>query len=372
MPHTIKSPSLPQPQICPHATQNCGGCAWQGLSDTQQATQHMAKLAQLGLLTAAPIITLPPANRWRFMWQAHHVAKGDVQLGLFARGTHSIVPMQQCGVMHPVLETMLPVWRNLMATALNVGQAGQLQVSYLNLENFDVVLRTPKMFNVKTQQALIALAQQHGVNRLAWQKDELSEPEVFYSTHTLVKKFGDFEIDFPSAAFLQASAQSEQTLQQLVVQAVAQTKAKYVADLFAGLGTLSWGLLALPHIKKISTFELAGSSTDALIKAAKNPAVKSRLQVHARNLKQMPLLPTELNMFDCIVLDPPRRGAPEQMLHLAKSTVPHVVYVSCNPKSFAADAAVLQQAGYILTQLTPVDQFAFSGHLEVVGVFRRG
>jgi 23S rRNA (uracil1939-C5)-methyltransferase len=72
-----------------------------------------------------------------------------------------------------------------------------------------------------------------------------------------------------------------------------------------------------------------------------------------------------------VVLDPPRAGAREQVLQLAEATVPVIAYVSCNPGSFARDAKLLIEAGYVLESVKPVGQFRWSTHVELVGVFRR-
>jgi len=90
-----------------------------------------------------------------------------------------------------------------------------------------------------------------------------------------------------------------------------------------------------------------------------------------RNLFRRPLLPHELKIFDAVVFDPPRAGAKAQAAELAKSTVPIVVGVSCNPATFVRDASLLVAGGYELVSVTPIDQFIWSPHIEVVGVFKR-
>ena len=75
--------------------------------------------------------------------------------------------------------------------------------------------------------------------------------------------------------------------------------------------------------------------------------------------------------FDAAVIDPPRAGAPAQAEHLAASRVPVVAWVSCDPVTFARDARVLVDGGFRLERVTPVDQFRYSAHIELVGVFRR-
>ncbi len=78
-----------------------------------------------------------------------------------------------------------------------------------------------------------------------------------------------------------------------------------------------------------------------------------------------------MNGLDGLVLDPPRAGAAEQAGELASSAIPTLVYVSCNPASFARDARVLVDGGYRLDSVTPVDQFLWSPHVELAAIFRR-
>ena len=79
----------------------------------------------------------------------------------------------------------------------------------------------------------------------------------------------------------------------------------------------------------------------------------------------------ELEPFDAVVFDPPRAGAQAQAELLAKSKVTTVVADSCNPATFARDIRLLLDGGYTLQSVTPVDQFLYSPHIEVVGVLIR-
>jgi 23S rRNA (uracil1939-C5)-methyltransferase len=93
--------------------------------------------------------------------------------------------------------------------------------------------------------------------------------------------------------------------------------------------------------------------------------------VDVRDLFREPLMPRELQDFDAVVIDPPRAGAEAQANQLARSGVMTVISVSCDPASFARDAAILVKGGYRIERIVPVDQFAWTHHLEIVGVFRR-
>ena len=72
-----------------------------------------------------------------------------------------------------------------------------------------------------------------------------------------------------------------------------------------------------------------------------------------------------------MILDPPRAGAREQVARLAESTVARIAYVSCNPSSWARDAATLVAGGYRLREVRPVGQFRWSTHVELASLFVR-
>jgi len=109
----------------------------------------------------------------------------------------------------------------------------------------------------------------------------------------------------------------------------------------------------------------------ALDKAARNTRGLKPIEAVRRDLFREPLSVPELDRFDGLVFDPPRAGAEAQARDIAASKVPVVVAVSCEPKTFARDAKILLDGGYELARVTPVDQFAYSTHVELVGVFRR-
>ena len=103
---------------------------------------------------------------------------------------------------------------------------------------------------------------------------------------------------------------------------------------------------------------------------ASAPGLKG-VTVEARDLVRRPLLAHDLRHTDVAVFDPPRAGAAEQAAELAGSKVSRVIGVSCNPATFARDARTLIDAGFRLERILPVDQFLWSPHIELVGVFNR-
>jgi 23S rRNA (uracil1939-C5)-methyltransferase len=178
-------------------------------------------------------------------------------------------------------------------------------------------------------------------------------------------RLGDVSVPFPIGAFLQATSDGEAALTAAACEWLGDCAT--VADLFSGLGTFAFAL-AGPGTKVLAV----EAARDAHL-ACKSAAERAQLPVHAlhRDLFRNPLQADELNRFAAVLLDPPRAGAREQVDRIAESTVPRVVYISCNPSSWARDAATLVGAGYRLAQVRPVGQFRWSTHVELASLFVR-
>ncbi|MGA0912158.1 MAG: RsmD family RNA methyltransferase, partial [Candidatus Puniceispirillaceae bacterium] len=180
-------------------------------------------------------------------------------------------------------------------------------------------------------------------------------------------QFGQPPVPPPPGAFLQATCDGEAVLQSAIAE-IAGTS-RQIVDLFAGCGTLSLPLLGqLSHLLAVEQNDDALAALKAGVDAA---GIGGRVKIASRNLFDAPLIPDELSGFDLAILDPPRSGAAAQCQMLAQSDIQTIAMVSCNPASFARDAAILNEGGFELDWLQIIDQFLFSNHLELVGAFRR-
>ena len=168
-------------------------------------------------------------------------------------------------------------------------------------------------------------------------------------------------VEVPPAPFLQATREGEAALVAAVRDACGG--AARIADLFAGLGTFA---LPLAVGARVLAVEGALPALDALRRAG-----GGGVQTEHRDLFRRPLTSAELARFDALVCDPPRAGARAQVADIARSGVARVVGVSCNPATFARDAATLVEGGYTLVRLWPIGQFRWSSHVELVAEFVR-
>ncbi|MGC1938049.1 MAG: methyltransferase, partial [Pseudolabrys sp.] len=208
--------------------------------------------------------------------------------------------------------------------------------------------------------ALARIAEKHKLARLT------RHGELVAQRAQPLLQVGRAQVPLPPAAFLQATTEGEATLARLALQYLG--KAKHVADLFCGIGTFA---LRLAESGRVSAADSDAEAVTALQRAAATTSGLKPIEAETRDLFRRPFVTSELKRFDGLVFDPPRQGAEVQARELAKSTVPVVITVSCDAATFARDAKTLIEGGYKLDSVTPVDQFRYSHHVEIVAKFER-
>ncbi len=144
--------------------------------------------------------------------------------------------------------------------------------------------------------------------------------------------------------------------------------AEKIADLYCGAGAFTFHLAKIAPVLACDSAAPAIRAMNAAVSTA--PGLKGIVGEH-RDLARRPVLAEELKRIDTVVFDPPRAGAAEQSAEIARSKVARAIAVSCNPATFVRDARILIDAGFTLDRLLPVDQFLWSPHIELVGVFNR-
>lgn len=341
--------------LCRHFG-TCGGCAFQHVGADAHAEAKRSfvvdALARHGLDDApvAPLRRLPPGTRRRARFAVRRR-----RVGFQARASHEVVVLEECPVLAPAITALLPALRRLGG---NAGYSLTLADTGL-----DVVAERAAAPDLAALEALAAFAESADVARLSWRSDGGAVP-VAQRRPVRVVLHG-VAVDLPPDAFLQATPEAEAALAELVLAGLGD--AARVADLFAGIGTFTF---ALATHARVHAVESAVAALSAL-RAAANRAGLAQISAEARDLEAHPLAPEELAGYEAVVFDPPRAGAKAQAEALARSTVPRVIGVSCNPATFARDAALLAAGGYRLERVAPVDQFVWSPHVELVAVFAR-
>ncbi|MFD2183459.1 class I SAM-dependent RNA methyltransferase [Rhodoplanes azumiensis] len=358
----VASPDRIAP-ICPHFGV-CGGCATQHLAEAPYRTWKRACLVE-ALRAAgieAPVGALIDAHgegRRRVTLHARRGTRDILQVGFAAQRAHEIVPIDRCPVTAPSLKGFVEVaWA--IAEALGpLKKPLDIQVTATD-DGLDVDVRGSGPLNAGRTGALAAVSETHRLARLT------RHGEMVAQRVAPTLKIGRAVVALPPGPFLQATAAGEAALARLVEAQVGD--AKRVVDLFAGLGPFA---LRLAERAKVRAVEIDAAAVQALSRAAQNTSGLKPVTAEARDLFRRPLVAQELMKVDAVVFDPPRQGAEAQARALAASRVPVVVAVSCNAATFARDAAILIAGGYRLTDVTPVDQFRYSYHVEIVATFVR-
>lgn len=338
--------------FCPHFG-TCGGCSLQhvGLA-AYAAFKHglvVTALSHVGIqVPVAPVIDARGAGRRR---TTLHIRRHGA--GYAKARTHDILDIDLCPILVPALQKAAP---RLAAALHAIAGDGDVAITATDT-GLDLAITSERK---PRPEAIASFAQTHKVARLAF------NGEALFMARPPAIKMGKSLVELPVGSFLQATQLAETTLADLVLAAVGPAKA--VADLFCGVGPFA---LRLAQTARVFAADSDRPATAALAKAVNFTQGLKPVTTLARDLFRDPLAPVELQPYDAIVFDPPRAGAEAQAKELARSKVKTVVAVSCEPKTFARDAAILFAGGYRLESVTPVDQFGWSAHVEVVGVFRR-
>ena len=346
---------------CRHA-KSCGGCQLQHAHDEFVADWKVdvvrhALSAHALEAPFRPIATSSPQSRRRAAFSARRTKKGALA-GFHMKGSDVIVSVPDCLLVDPKLAAALPLVEAL--AVLGSSRKGELSVLVTkSLDGLDMAVSGGKPLDAQLQSDLADLAREHDVARVAW------GDEVALTRRPPSQRMGRADVVPPPGAFLQATPEGEAALLAGVREAV--KGARHVVDLFAGCGTFA---LPLAEDMRVHAVEGDRGMTAALDKGWRMAEGLKHVTHEARDLFRNPLLPEDLERFDAAVIDPPRAGAEAQVAELARAGIPRIAFVSCNPVTFARDAAALDAAGYVMDWLQVVDQFRWSTHVELVASFR--
>jgi len=351
----------------------CGGCALQHLDAALYAEAKRALVVDalarhgLGDAAVAPLRRLPPGSRRRVrltLVRPRDKAAAP-RVGFAERASHRIVDLAECPVLAPKLFGMAASLRRLAVALLAPGETGHATL-LLVAAGIDLLLDLPRPPDLAGLETLADFAAAEDLARLSWRGPGDGGLVPVAQRRPVQIVLGGVPVDVPVGGFLQATGEAEAALSDAVLEAVAD--AGEVADLFAGIGTFSF---ALAKAARVHAVEGDAAAVAALAAASRRAGLAGRVGAERRDLQERPLDADELRRFAAIVLDPPRIGARPQATSLAGSGVARIAAVSCNPASFARDAALLVGGGYRLLWVRPIDQFVWSPHVELVAAFAR-
>jgi 23S rRNA (uracil1939-C5)-methyltransferase len=349
--------------ICPHFGV-CGGCAVQHWQTERYRAWKRAllidALRQAGL--EPPVDALIDAHgegRRRATFHARHTHGDVVEVGFSTLRAHQLVAIDRCPILAPGMDRALEAAWAIGETLGETRKPLDIQVTATE-GGLDVDVRGSGALKPVLGATLARVANTQRLARLT------RHGELIVQNAPPALTMGRAKVTLPPGSFLQATAAGEAALAELVLAHIGA--AKTVADLFCGIGPFA---LRLAERARVAAFDQDQAAIAALKQAANATSGLKPVEATARDLFRRPLVAQELTKIDAVVFDPPRQGAQAQAAELAKSKVPLVVAVSCNAATFARDAKILADGGYRVTKVTPVDQFRYSPHVEIVARFER-
>lgn len=347
---------------CRHFTE-CGGCALQHLDSQAYLDWKRDKVVQAlksrGLeVDVAATVPCAPHSRRRAVFSARRTEAGML-LGYNRALSHHIIDIEECPIVEPQIEAALPMLRRLAGLICHTQQAFHITVTHTE-SGLDVAAQDAGKLEDKARMAISAFAIGEGLARVSVDGEIVVEPRK-----PLVS-FGSASVTPPPGSFLQAVASAEQVMADLVGEHL--KRAKKVADLFAGAGAFA---LRLARKSEVHAVEGDAAALAALDRGFRFGGGLKRVVIEKRDLFRRPLTYKELAAYDGVAFDPPRAGAEDQCKQIAKSDVPFVAAVSCNPATLARDLRILVDGGYALKSVTPVDQFLWSPHVEAVALLEK-
>ncbi|NKK87162.1 RNA methyltransferase [Rhizobium leguminosarum bv. viciae] len=365
---TTPSPDRQEPP-CRHfgpdgVNGTCGGCTLQHMADAPyRAFKRQLVIDALKSKGLTPevgeIVPARPGERRRVVFAARKTEK-DMLVGFNQAESHHIVAIEECPISSAGIIARLPAIRAIAASLAT--SAEPFRVAVLEtLSGLDIsVDDVKKLSDPQRRKAIETALGLRGIARVSLNGEILVEPSK------PMVEFGGVQVSPPPGSFTQATKPAEEAMAELVIAHAG--KAKRIADLFAGSGTFS---LRLARIGRVHAVEAEAKALAALDHAARNTQGLKPVTVEKRDLFRRPLMTQEFKPYDAVVFDPPRAGAEFQCQELARSGVKKIVAVSCNPLTLARDLAILVEGGYRITQVTPIDQFLWTSHVEVVATLEK-
>ncbi len=337
----------------------CGGCQLQHWAEAPYLAWKHAQVVQAlerrGV--EAPVEPITPAwgeGRRRVVLHAARV-QGKLRFGFVARGGAQIIDVDACPAMAPALAAVLPALRKIASmVAPERGEANLTCLATDSGVDCDIKGAREPQRNV-----IAAIAEASaGLARVS-----LDGAPLAMQRRPLLK-MGRALVTPPPGAFTQPTAAGEEALAARALEALGP--AKRIADLFSGIGTFALRAAAQGEVHALDSETVMLDALKAAADAATLPA-----RVTRRDLLRTPLSALELKHYDAALFDPPRSGARLQAAEIAKSKIARVAAISCDAATFARDARVLIDGGFKLVRVSPVDQFRWTPHVEIVGAFER-
>lgn len=392
---------------CPVAGR-CGGCQLQHLSYERQLAYKTDKvkncLIRIGGIPEQqlepmmePIIGMeePFYYRNKAQYPVGADKEGRPVMGFYAGHSHNIIDCTDCAIQEPVNAVILPVIKAFMEEK-NISaydeEAGKgllrhvlTRVGFQTKEVMVCLIINGKKFpdaemlaervaraveNFKTESADSYILKSFCLNVNTEKTNVILGQEILpvYGENYITDYIGNIKYQISPLSFYQVNPQQTVKLYEKALEYAELSGNEIVWDLYCGIGTIS--LFLAQKAKQVYGVEIIPQAIDdAKVNSKLNNLGNAEFFVGAAE-DVMPAKYKESQgtmKADVICVDPPRKGCKESLLDTVAAMEPkRIVYVSCDPATLARDVKYLEEKGYELVKVCPVDQFAHTGHVETV------
>ncbi len=375
----------------------CGGCTWQDLAYEQQlrykkdqVVQCLSRLGKLPSVVVHDVIGSPDQfsyrNKMEFSFNTSD--HGGFSLGLHERGRwDSIFDLGRCHLTSPVVNELVAWMREFVASnGLSVYDVATHE-GYMRFLVVREGINTGRILvNVVTNYGEFPLADKlvHGlttrfesvatiVHNQNGRKSNIAAGEietVLYGPGYVEERLGRFVFRIRANSFFQTNTRQAERLYEIGFDMLQPTGAERLLDLYCGTGSI--GILASERVHSVTGVELVSDAVEAARENAAANNVTNAVFFEGDVKDLLNRLNDDDTRYGAVIVDPPRAGLhPKALRGIVEMAPARLLYISCNPATFARDAALLVAAGWRLPEVRPVDMFPHTMHIELVGLFRR-
>ncbi len=363
------SPGRVSPR-CPYFG-TCGGCQWQHIDYSIQVELKKEILGETlkrlgGMKEIPPISVVPSSKPYDYRIRVQLKVKGRT-MGYYRERSHRIVDVEHCPISHPLVNQIIQRLREDLA---RLSPIEGVEINVSPEEGRGVLLLHPHSYAPRTERFIKDLL--HGQPTLkgvaAAQKDGLhvaGDPSLSFTLPlSRGRERRELKLRISAGSFSQVNPEQNQRLVQTVLQLSEVKERDRVIDLYAGAGNLTLSL-ATGAAEVLGVEENSAAFQDGQFNGERNGVENCRF-IHGR--VEDVLLDWEGESPDLIVLDPPRTGGKTILDLLVRLKPKRIVYVSCEPTTFARDLRLFSERGYSLRKLSLIDMFPQTYHMETVGL----
>lgn len=364
----VPSPWRTEPECSYFET--CGGCQWQHIDAIKQAEikkdilqQILQRLGGQKEIPPVTVISSPKSYGYRVRVQLKVMKKA---LGYYRAGSHRIVDIDHCPISHPLINQIISILR-VERSFLPLLKEVEIRIS--PEEARGVLVLQPLSFQ-QAKNFAGDLLRDHTILKGAVIRGNegftsLGESVMTYSVSLGQRgKKGSLKFRVSPGSFFQVNLEQNQALIQTVLQFGAPNEEKRVLDLYAGIGNFTHPF-ALAAKEVVGVEENRAAVQDARFNARENGIERCDM-LHGRVEEVLKRWARETP--DLVVLDPPRTGGKKIVRRIAGLKPRKIVYVSCEPTTLSRDLRLFAESGYSLKELSLIDMFPQTYHMEVVAL----